>query len=74
MLYNGVWEKSMKSRQQSLPRRPGKRAGVGEKLTLGQTVAARDEAVGCRQWGSGNYAKLISAEVSKARHSSLSRS
>lgn len=47
MLYNGVWEKKIKIRQQSLPREEG---GVREKLTLGQMVGAKDEVVGCRQW------------------------
>lgn len=45
----------------SLPRRPGKGAGGGERLNLGQMVGAEDGAVSCRQH---SKAKPITAEVS----------
>lgn len=42
-------KRAIKIRQQSLPKRPRRRAGVGEKLNLGQMVGAKDEIAGCRQ-------------------------
>ena len=41
---------AIKIRQQSLPRRLGRRVGAGEKLYLSQMVGARGEVVGFRPW------------------------
>ena len=43
-------KRAIKIRQQSLPRRLGRRAEAGEKLNLSQMVGAGGEAVGLRPW------------------------
>lgn len=57
-------KRAIKIRQQSLPRRPRKGAGGGERLNLGQMVGTEDGAASRKQCG---WTKLISAEVSAWR-------